>query len=259
MKKMFNFLFKANLWLSFLIISFFISIFGPYGYDLTIREHLSSNTVRVVYYKKKIDRHWSGTGFQVRVKGERFIVTNRHVCKDAKELWIDYGGARTTHKVLKISKKTDLCLIEPLLNVDGMSLGTSSYTGQRVYTLGYAGGIPVKQFFKGEVSGFTDYNPLMINDDGEYMSKKKCMEFNGFMQRMKTRTGIRNMCLYRPMRAITTLIANYGSSGSAMINSRFQVVGVVFIKTAHFTAGAIPLSALHDFITKYQGEKNESN
>ena len=62
-----------------------------------------------------------GTGFHFKTQSNSiYIITNAHVCGDNKTLIASQGEVGKVVKVIKKSKKFDLCIVEPLLQ-DGIT------------------------------------------------------------------------------------------------------------------------------------------
>ena len=63
-----------------------------------------------------------GTGFHIVVpSGKTFILTNAHVCRNAKSMVVGYDKKRWVREVVEVSNKYDLCLLNPTFD-DGVSM-----------------------------------------------------------------------------------------------------------------------------------------
>lgn len=231
-----------------------ITNFMPSMYESIIRTSLDMNTV-LVREKLYTGKYKSlGTGFQINTKKSKYIITNRHVCGFRDSVLIHYKGKDTKSKVLKLGLGVDLCIVEPIPELEGLELGSRSYSGDKVYTIGYTGGIPVKQFYTGEISGFTDALTLPLDSPTDKLTSDQCLTVKGDLNIIKTPRGIIFICTGKPFLGISTLTAGPGSSGSPVMNAYFEIVGVVMIKSNHNTAGFVPINIINKFINQYEGE-----
>ena len=99
-----------------------------------------------------------GTGFHVIApSGKTFIMTNRHVCQLAVNnlLWAVVEGFTQDHqvKVVYASDAFDLCLVEPIPGVEGVTVGDVPYIGQEIHYFGHPRG-QQGTFVSGEAVGY---------------------------------------------------------------------------------------------------------
>ena len=132
------------------------------------------------------DAEWSGTGFALK---DNYLVTNYHVIKDAKSIWIQgvNGDFNTKHtaSVVATDKFNDLAL----LKIEGVTVNTSdipysvktstSEVGEDVFVLGYpltstmgeeikltTGVVSSKTGFQGDVSLYQISAPIQPGNSG---------------------------------------------------------------------------------------------
>lgn len=131
----------------------------------------------------------SGTGFHIKAKsGKTYIVTNKHVCAEAILGLLSVEGE--TRTVVTTSDKYDLCLIEPLKGRQPLKLASRSARRlSNIYTAGFPGGMPK------EIRA-------------------------GYLHGTYTNTGGPDIDNY-------SFMVVPGCSGSPVMNSRAEVVGVV--------------------------------
>lgn len=182
--------------------------------DSTTFKRLKENTAKVV----TITGHGSGA-FLTRT----ILLTNDHVCDSIPMHVIDYRGKK--HKVAKFilssKQEIDLCLIRTYTGpkIDRLPIarkGTSSI-GERVYYAGY----PLDFFVTR--SGIL-FEEVMLGD----------------------RTNKNFMY-------VINIPADFGESGSPVLNSKGRLIGVVFAKLhddeadRHYT-GVMPLEFIRPFV-----------
>ena len=142
------------------------------------------------------------TGWNVKYKGQKFFVTNLHVCnalsKEAEKLEVD----GKTLKILMRSSDHDLCFAEPYENSWGyasaLDLASYSHMGEKVTIVGHPRGLN-KTVREGHIFSYGfDYFPWLEkpNQLADYL-------------------------------AVTT-IGYPGNSGSPVVNRFGNVVGVCF-------------------------------
>lgn len=204
-----------------------------------------------------------GTGFAVSGKsGNNYIVTNAHVCDDLPKIgttqwaYITNGVIKISKRVLEISKTTDLCIIEGIENVKPLKLAKSFVVGQEVHGIGHPELGPLTMT-GGEINAvkdiwFVEYElnissaDKLCNAPKESKSKSE-KKFLSFLPAVEI-----DVCIVTVKDAInTTVLARPGSSGSPLIDSEGQVVGVLFAIDDKNWAFAVPLKHLQKLLSSY--------
>ena len=158
-----------------------------------------------------------GTGFQINYGGEQFIVTNKHVCNFGNK-----GGmikvAGIYRKILSISIFHDLCLIEPLFYRKGLDLAGAMYRDEPLWVIGHPRGLP-QTIRKGKFIVTSSEKFPWIGD--HYVSYH-----------------------------LLDIVAYGGSSGSPIVDTLGNVVGVLFgaYRGYHTEAFIVPLEDLMLFL-----------
>jgi S1-C subfamily serine protease len=174
-----------------------------------------------------------GTGFQIENKyGDKFIVTNEHVCDgDSVKYVQNMHGETRMLQVIKKSKKHDLCVLKPWNNESSLKTGKA------------------KRFDKVYVVGYPGLRPLTFQS-GMFLKKDELIrlatECEGKVTILELLTGC--------SKTFTAVYFNApiypGNSGSPLVNVYGRVIGVVFagIPTAPNAGYAVPLEELEEFI-----------
>ena len=228
---------------------------------------------RVVEVRGAKDRG-GGTGFQVEASsGIAYIVTNSHVCelaqKDSKNenfVLVKRQGHWMKRRVLEVSDKADLCLLEGLPGLSGLKLGNSPQVGEMVSAIGHPRLGPITMV-TGEVVRFIDVAiPHHLMPSGD---KKKDKFFNvsnescnqpkneivkkefflfGFIP-----LGEMPVCMVKETNSVQTNLTIFGgNSGSPMIDSWGRVVGVVFAADSSTNWGfAVNVDHLKDLLSHF--------
>jgi S1-C subfamily serine protease len=221
-------------------------------------------------------RTGGGTGFAIKAKsGETYIVSNAHVCEVSQDgyhvLVSDDSGRYMWRRILEVSDKSDLCLIEGIPGVEGLSLGSSPSVGQIVAAIGHPSLMPITMS-RGEIITASDVAILkgvIIDPDNEDDMKisvlvdprfilkpdqcqqpknevvKEKIDMMFFVIELKlcldvTRGAYRSNMLIQP-----------GNSGSPVVNFWGNVVGVVFAADQYNWGIAVSHKDLQDLLSNY--------
>ena len=161
-----------------------------------------------------------GTGFHITAKsGQTYIMTNVHICemsKNGSPLLVsnDVITEMIPRKVIYMSKKHDICLMEPLPGVKGITLASDVEIGEQII-----------------IAGHPQLRPLSI-EEGEIISKdakvtipknvvlteEQKKECSGEVVSFPTFFGIINVCVSVDYAYQAKLIAYPGNSGSPVVN-----------------------------------------
>lgn len=219
-----------------------------------------------------------GTGFHVKApSGKTYIVSNRHVCGyDKAFMWANIDGHVTDRKVkiMQISDQSDLCILEGIPGVEGLRVGDTPSVDDEVMYLGHPRLQP-RTLVSGEVIGATvmSFSRGPIDDS---LTAERCKaskdsyivkvpEIYVLIQRFRMGGGVDGMgsskfdeifdtkatvdvCFQKNRALITTLVVYPGASGSPMINTNGEVVGVMYAGSAGEWGYAIVLADLKSIL-----------
>lgn len=199
-----------------------------------------------------------GTGFHIDAPtGQTYIMTNAHVCglgKDTKTVFVarDAFDRKIERRIIEVSEKTDLCLVEALPGESGLKLSWSEPTLQEtLYIIGHPLLYPLT-LSKGRVIEKIQDETVLdhIMDENEpdsscALPKNQIRTFNGF---------------FGPVKACLIVIPAYvmnaqilpGNSGSPVFNKYGRVVAVVFAGDGRGGFGAcVTHEDIVDFLKYY--------
>ena len=212
----------------------------PVAYREYIRGIAEDNSVRIV------GMDGMGTGFHVRTKsGKVYILTNKHVCNMTGPLKVERYGDKVgvVRKVIKMYEKHDLCVMEALPGVKGISLSSDdAKNGDHVYTLGNPRGDNLN------VAEGEKFDNKVITIGENVNSNGLCTE--GTLVEIPTLFGVFKICSVDRM-AIQISNPTYpGNSGSAVVNRWGRLIGVIFAgsREVENQGFAVGLAEVNDFI-----------
>lgn len=191
-----------------------------------------------------------GTGFVAENdNGEKFMVTNSHVCEQPVPVMIavDYQGNRQSLMILKHYSRHDLCVLTAPKDGIPLPLAESIEADERVFVVGY----PRIEFMTSMQGYFKGYD--MTNTETDIpikqctLPKLRIVEYKGEDENGK-QTTLKLCILYVPT-AATTVQSDSGASGSPLLNTDGEVVGVVMAIGGNISwAKAVPLKTLKVFL-----------
>lgn len=197
-----------------------------------------------------------GTGFHfVAPDGKTYILTNRHVCEAGENDILDaeYHGKFYPVKIIKMSEKTDVCLMEAIKGVKGVRFASSDAKfGEDIFVVGHPY-LEDRTLSKGQTGNIKN---LTLEMDAE--SPEECIEKGGKIEQAKVRTpfGIMEIAFcVKQLQALRTSAVIYpGNSGSPLFNIWGHVTGILFAGNSRDNYGyAIPLSNIMKFLTEECG------
>jgi S1-C subfamily serine protease len=249
----------------------------PEIHSAYLRQVVGSRVYKVQYVKEG----GGGTGFQVRApSGQDYVVTNSHVCNAINQisqklepsavgsvLLVDDEGNSMRRRIIAISDRTDLCLIEGVPGVRGLSLGNEPALGDTATVVGHPHLRPIT-LSGGEIIGTEDVkildyimstdNPMVailigneMNPDGKCDMPKQ--ETEDIQLPEEVGGGTVKVCLDVTYGAYMTSIVIYpGNSGSPMVDYMGRVVGVAFAGDNSDNYGeVVSFTDLKTFLARY--------
>jgi S1-C subfamily serine protease len=256
-KKVFKSSLKA---LIILLTVSFISIKGPEMHNAFLREKVGSK----VYLIKGKMSGGGGTGFALEApSGQTYIVTNSHVCEGALTqsedktslIVADDNGRIMRRRILEISDRTDLCLLEGIPGISGLSIADEGPSlGETQYAVGHPLLRPLS-ISGGEIVGRQNVEildfPIETEQDLARCSLPKnevreiVLDFFGSEIRLRA-------CIVVTKGAyMSTIVIFPGNSGSPIVDYTGDVAGVAFASDGTHYAAIVSISDLKRFISHY--------
>lgn len=251
-------MFKATLRMAGRLLALFLILSAaliagfkvPVLHAAFLRNYVGS---RVVMLTNK-EGNSGGTGFHIKApSGQTYIVTNDHVCEvaDKDVIYAAFdNSAPIPRRVIQKSDFTDLCLVEPVPGVEGLSVGSEPYIGQIVAELGHPELSPLITS-RGEIVGKSEVE-VLTGVIGMDTKREDCQRPKNRIRQVDLGFFSVEACFIH-VEAYNSSIPTYpGNSGSPIVDELGRVVGVIFAGSNRSGYGlAIPLDALNDFIKHY--------
>lgn len=262
----FSILVRTFLLLLLIVGIIFSSIYVPELHKNWLRQEVGSR----VYLIKDSLNSGGGTGFAIKApSGINYIITNDHVCdlsKDTKTvLVLNDFGLSMRRKILKKSIYSDLCLIEGLPNVEGLSLGKEPKIGDTVVYVGHPSLLPITTS-RGEIISIK--NVFALNgiiarwsidtekwEPGEIaladclLPKNKNLETNMPISNVNTYVRICITVIKGAYR--TNMFVRTGASGSPVVDFLGNIIGVVFAEDKVGWGSLVSHKDLVNFLKDY--------
>lgn len=232
-----------------------------------IRNTVGPNVVKIVKTDDAGKVLGGGTGFMVKApSGQKYLLTNAHVCEMMKgkpDINVQLqNGNIITRRIIEISNKTDLCLIEPLPNHDNLDLALWANIGETLTVVGHPALMPLT-LEEGELIGSQEVEILegIIGLDRQmagdmYMeSEAECQKPKNKIKEIDTAwLGKLKLCLTVIQAHKVTAPVLGGNSGSPVVNQWGNVVGVLFASPGPMGNNwglMITLSDIRNFLAAY--------
>lgn len=243
----------------------YLIVKGPEIHGMYLREAVGQK----VYMIKGNLKGGGGTGFAVKApSGQSYIVTNAHVCEGALEqsedksslLVINENGTMR-RRIIEKSDFTDLCLLEGMPGVNGLTLGSEPGIGETVAVVGHPRLRPLS-LSRGEIVGATDVEILAYIMKGNpfidafappgLVKDLKCDLPKNKLETADTLFGPISVCLEITKNAyMSTAVIFPGNSGSPVVDFWGRVEGVAFASDGTNWALIVSLKDLKQFISRY--------
>lgn len=217
-----------------------------------MRSAVGPSVVKIVKLGDEGQVLGGGTGFEIEYKKNSYIMTNAHVCdmyqgkKDANILMPN--GELRKREILKISDETDLCLISGIKELPSLHLGNSAHLGEIISVVGHPRLLPLN-VADGDILGI-DTVDVGVGIIGIDVKAEDCMKPKNKTIELKTFFGDLTLCTEEVRAYQTTAEIFPGNSGSPVVNTYGNVVGVAFASDneTHY-ALVIPLEEVQDFLS----------
>jgi S1-C subfamily serine protease len=213
-----------------LMVAIFLIFHVPGMHKRWIRSHIGSKVVEIVRIHD--GRMGGGTGFYVQApSGQVYIMTNAHVC-DMYEggmtaTIILPDGSRLPRRILEISDKTDLCLIEAPPLVKGIKLANSdAAVGESIYVVGHPRLMPLN-VSQGDILG-TGQVDVGIGVIGMDVKEEDCHKPKNAIISEPSMFGDMQVCVERLQAIQSTAVGMPGNSGSPVVDAYGHLIGVMF-------------------------------
>lgn len=216
-----------------MILGFLLYIHTSYGDEKTAYAKLSRASAKIPY----------GSGGAIRTpSGKTRVITNFHVCMPSMvEKMVkatDTQGNSGSGKVYKMSPEKDLCLVDSPASLTPLNVAKSTeYLFNEVFTRGYPLGVLTNSkgvVLKDETFGFVSLLPSGVRCSGEEV--------------LDLHTGISLGCFLSHYNKVTNMYAQPGSSGSPVVDTNGDLVGVMQTYVGKFGGGFIPLADVKEFL-----------
>ena len=219
---------------------------GCHNYNIKspkqIRNYLVPRTVWV-----GVPGSGHGSGSVINYHGKRYIATNAHVCNIAfnhKDIYIKSNLKEKLYKVeiVTVDRRHDICLttVPHEFRTYGLKLGMQPHEGDDVYVLGFPYSNR-KTFVFGEYTG-----EQTIKVPYDY-SKEDCPID---ITEVRSIFGLVKVCKLSMVSGEITATIYPGNSGSAVVNNRGLMVGIIFAgdRVSTVTNYMIPVRFLRELL-----------
>ncbi len=218
-----------------------------------IRQYVGQKVVEIVKLDKNGKLLGGGTGFSIRgPSGKKYIMTNAHVCdafkgSDTANIKLN-SGETLQRKILQLSPLTDLCLIEGVDSLGTLELGKSIYIGETIMIVGHPLLMPLA-VTEGDIID-TRIQEIGLGIIGIDVQESECHQpKNKIVNQEFGFFGVLPVCMEEIMSYQTTAVSLPGSSGSPVVNTLGQVIGVNFAGDGMVHWGlSVPLQDIKTFL-----------
>lgn len=223
----------------------------PYIHERLLFKSVSRSVMRIVVPSNHAS---GGTGFQLQVGDKQYTVTNRHVCELNEDGFMvaklnDEGSLIAYLPIIRISKKTDLCLLAGIAGTPALKLAGSAGEGDEIASVGH----PMLQHVTLTRGKITNTEVLEMLGAVNIPAAKCTDEYGGRTEEaplmIQIFTGIKTGCIIKIKTYRTTATIFGGNSGSPLVNIFGRVEGVLFAAMEGQNWGySVILEDLKDFL-----------
>lgn len=191
------------------------------------------------------------TGFVVKGdSGEKYIMTNAHVCGLAEDgkLTAEYMGDKFKVEVYKFYAWNDLCALKAHRSLGfAVNIADSFFYGETTYVIGHPLLEP-KTSAVGELSGPVTIQIVMKENPKPEECQGPTYSIVDLSDTMYSMLGINSVCI-RTLDALgSTMSIQPGNSGSPAVNIFGSVVAVAFASNGEGRSYFVSLADLKDFL-----------
>lgn len=218
---------------------FAVSLEAPYLHKSYIRSIAEESVVQI------FGNEGVGTGSHVELpNGKVVILTNRHVCEMSGRLRVktESNPLPIERKVIQISQRHDLCVMEAIEGHKGIKLGSEPKLGDELYTLGHPRGEALN-VAKGEY-----FDNVEIKLGQVLLPTEKC---DGDVESMDSFFGPVDVCVITRNTIQVSTPTYPGNSGSPIVDKFGHLVAVVFAGNPQIenSGHAVPLLYIKEFLS----------
>lgn len=205
---------------------------------------LSSSTVRLFV----ANRGYGSSSVMLGKSGEKYLITNAHVCglspngKIMAEIPLGESTITMPASIMAVSLLHDLCAVRLAGNfMTPLTMAKDYAIADKVFAIGFPT-LPILSVAEGHITGMFRFqmrtqlpvamcigpNREIVIDMENLPAAPECIMSGDFIS--------------------TTIPMDQGGSGSPMVNTNLEVVGVVAACMGQHVAGVIPLEYLQEFL-----------
>lgn len=234
----------------FLIAAFgFMAAQAPLAHRALLRHSIQKKSVMIT----NAQGNHGGSGVNIMTpKGNKYILTNAHVCEVGGKEGIvyvqsDYEERVIPRKVIEKSGFTDLCLVEGLPNADYIKVGKEPLPGDYMWVVGHP------RLYPTTMSQGENIGPMFMivmdhiiesKEDKCNLPKNQIVWVDYFIWRVP-------VCTIAIVANQTNVTVQGGNSGSPIVDFYGNLVGLVFAGDEKGWAAIITVADINKFIAPY--------